>query len=206
MRASFAGVVGANGVVSMCCTQYVPMLRVNLNVHLPPLFLLPLLPPPPLPPPPLPPPMLPPLPLLLPPLLPPLPPLLLPFPFAAVAIAVDGVATVFECLDLGCHCLELCILGLCFIADVGSPFRGLFIGGNCCAGNFLDVLLDLVADICHLVGTLIAHISGDTATVLCVDFEVFDQAFEVQLCFVVITLYVDELVFPVYHFLFVETV
>ncbi len=66
--------------------------------------------------------------------------------------------------------------------------------------------MDLVADVSHLVGTLVSHFVGVAIAVLCVGFEVSDKAFKVRFGLVVVVLDLDWLVFPVYHSILVKTV
>jgi len=115
----------------------------------------------------------------------------------------DGVR---EELDLHSDAVDLCVLRLRCIRDVCCELCCSFYVGNCGASDLLDVLPDLVAHVCHLVGTFITGFRHSAAAVLRVCFEILDEGFEVSLRFGVVVFDEDGLVFPCDHFRFIETV
>ena len=79
--------------------------------------------------------------------------------------------------------------------------------GDGCAGYLHDVVLDLIADVSHVVGALILVASCCTTTavlevcVMCLDLE-----FEVVFGEVIVSFDVDRLLLPFHHFSLVEHV
>ena len=70
--------------------------------------------------------------------------------------------------------VDLCILCLRRVRDVCCELCCSFLVGDCGTSNFLDVLPDLVAHICHLVGTFVPVFCRTAAAVLCVCFKILD--------------------------------
>ena len=119
---------------------------------------------------------------------------------AVVLLVCDGLREqcdgVREELDLRGDAVKLCVLCLCCIRDVRCELCCLFLVGDCGASNFLDVLPDLVAHVCHLVGTFVPGFRRSAVAVLRVCFEIIDKGFEVSLRFGVVIFDEDGLVFP----------
>ncbi len=108
--------------------------------------------------------------------------------------------------DLCGDAVGLGVLCFCCFADVGCQFCSFCLVGDSGAGNFLDVLSDLVAYVGHLVCAVIACFADGTATVLGVCFKILYEGFEVPLGFVVVVLDEDGLVFSCHHFCLVKAV
>jgi hypothetical protein len=107
---------------------------------------------------------------------------------------------------LGCDAVDLGVFCPQQFTDVGSKFGCSLLVCNGGACNLLDVFANLVTYVSYGICTLIACFAGCSTAVICLGFEVLDKGFKVSLCFVVVVLDEDGLVFPHHHFSFIKIV
>jgi hypothetical protein len=108
-----------------------------------------------------------------------------------------------ELLDLGCHCSKFSILALVGLTHVGD---GIVVGyGFAC--DFGNVVLNLIADVSHVVGVVVVVVPCHaTATVLDVCVLGLDSCLKVVLGTCVVGLGGRGLLFPFHHLGLVENV
>ncbi len=101
-----------------------------------------------------------------------------------------------ELLDLGCHCSEFDVLALVDLAYIGSSI--IVSDGTAC--NFGNLVLDLVANVSHVVGAVLVVVPCcSAATVLDVHVVGLDSRLEMVLGPCVVSLDGGGLVFPFHH-------